>query len=119
MSEQTDWLTEDQAASMRAQLSYLERRETFIQRRDASLVPKDDWVTRAARYLALYSGVRHRFLIEDAAEAWASEGREAPADKRWWGRATQLAKKRGHIVACGYGPARTSNGSPKVLWRRA
>lgn len=58
------------------------------------------------------------FLTEDAAAYAHSHGLPLPPDGRAWGAAIQMAKRRGYVVAAGYAPARSSNLSPKVQWRK-
>ena len=60
-------------------------------------------------------GVSHRGGTEKGAEAW---GLSPPPDGRAWGHVMARARSRGLIVAVGYGPAASSNGSPKVLWAK-
>lgn len=58
------------------------------------------------------------FLAEEA-RAWAEDvrGVTPPPDARAWGHVMLKAKAEGLIVSAGYAPAKSSNGSPKVLWR--
>lgn len=77
------------------------------------------WTDTAAEYLRGYAtriAVGQPFLIEDAIEA--SYGK-APsvANRRAWGAAVQAAARREWIEKDGFGPARSSNGSPKPRWR--
>ena len=59
------------------------------------------------------------FLIEEA-RAWA-EAHELPPppDARSWGAVTRRAAAKRVIRKVGYGPAASSNCSPKVLWEKA
>ena len=57
------------------------------------------------------------FLTEDA-RAWAeSKGLPPPPDNRAWGFIAKAMRESQHIAFAGYAPAKTSNGSPKCLWR--
>lgn len=77
-----------------------------------------NWTELAAAYLRDYSRSTHGqpFLIEDALEV---SRLPSPPNPKAWGPAAQLAARRGWIVTAGYARARTSNRSPKNLWRAA
>ena len=78
------------------------------------------WRERAAGLIRQFSNERacgQPFLIEDVVPFARSAGLPDPPDGRAWGSAVQSAKRRGYIVSCGFRRARTSNLSPKVLWR--
>jgi hypothetical protein len=77
------------------------------------------WRDSAARLINAYACTHGDFLVEDAAEYAYARSLPLPPDGRAWGAAVRLAKSRGYIVACGYRAAKSSNLSPKVLWRRA
>ena len=80
----------------------------------------ESWKDRAATALGNYAvGIGKPFLIEDAADWAYGHGVSWPEDGRAWGAAVRLAQKQGLIRKCGYGEARTSNLSPKVLWQSA
>lgn len=79
------------------------------------------WTDTAVAFVGLYIAKRcpAGFLAEDvrrAAEAW---GLADPPDGRAWGHVMKRAEREGLIVADGYGSAASSNGSPKVRWRKA
>jgi hypothetical protein len=60
----------------------------------------------------------HKFIIEDVRLAVAGDLPEPP-DQRAWGAVTQTAIRRLYIVKTGeYAPAKSSNASPKPLYRR-
>lgn len=42
---------------------------------------------------------------------------DIPGDPRGWGHIAKAAQREGYIEPKGYAPVRSSNGSPKVLWR--
>ena len=80
----------------------------------------EEWRVTAAKLLETYAEFQVRgkpFLIEDATTFAYGSGLPQPPDGRAWGAAARLAKSKGYIVACGYAPAKSSNLSPKVLWR--
>lgn len=61
-------------------------------------------------------GHRGELLAEDV--VLAARGQvPAPPDGRAWGGVLQRAARAGVIAKAGYAPAKTSNLSPKVLWR--
>lgn len=59
------------------------------------------------------------FLAEDVVAAAKVWGLIEPPDGRAWGHVMRRAAKLGLVVKAGYAPAKTSNCSPKVLWRKA
>ena len=75
-----------------------------------------EWTDTAAAFLRAYAqSCGGTFLIEQARAA--SRGHiPQPENAKAWGPAAVLAVKRGWIVKAGYGPARSSNGSPKTLF---
>ena len=77
------------------------------------------WTEAAATFLRDYAQtVAGPFLVEQARTA--SKHRVAlPENTKAWGPAAVLAVKRGWSVKAGYGPASSSNGSPKTLFRSA
>jgi hypothetical protein len=82
----------------------------------------DGWKARARGYLLEYLATRRRgddFLAEVAREFAEGRGMDAPPDGRAWGAVFQSAAREKLIVKAGYSPARSSNLSPKVLWRVA
>jgi hypothetical protein len=99
-----------------------------IQRRDTGIalsVEKADrqrsgWSKRAYVALLRYL-VKHRepFLIESMRE-WAEQNNyiDVPENGRAWGSVVRHAVKQGVIGHAGYGLAKSSNLSPKVMWKR-
>jgi predicted amidohydrolase YtcJ len=74
------------------------------------------WKDRAAALVLIYATQVRRgesFLTEEARE-WADI--EAPPDNRTWGGVVTSLKRDGLLVRVGYGPARSSNLSPKCYW---
>ena len=96
------------------------------QRRDVGIaqsVEKADsdspeWSTAA--YLGVIKYVaehKQPFLVEDLREWCESNGHTIPPENgRAWGAVVRHAAKTGVISKSGYGLARSSNLSPKVLW---
>jgi hypothetical protein len=104
-------------------IDWVDRRDLGIARaeRRARRECGDEWTLSAATYLALYArntAVGQPFLLEDAREASAGKV-TAPTNAKAWGAAVQFAVRSGWLQKAGYAPARSSNGSPKVLWRTA
>lgn len=80
----------------------------------------DSWSDEALGLFRLYA-VQHPegFLTEDV-RAWANKlGFAPPPDGRAWGYVARRASREGVVRSSGYQKARSSNNSPKVLWRRA
>lgn len=79
-----------------------------------------EWVTQAARFFADYATNKacgHTFLSEEVKSYWDRLGHPTPPDARAWGLAAKKAMREGHVNTVGFGAAKTSNGSPKALWR--
>lgn len=84
-----------------------------------------EWVESAVHYVAWYfrvpefKGLPQPCTIEQL-RAWAtSKGLPLAPDERAWGAVTRAAIRQGVIEPTGgYAPARSSNGSPKRLYRR-
>lgn len=83
----------------------------------------DDWLTQAVECIRVFARRRGDvpFAIEDAIKWACNDPRKIsdPPDGRAWGCATQKAKRLGIIVAVGFVATRSSNGAPKVSWKRA
>lgn len=79
----------------------------------------DDWTPRALQMLVAFArDARGDFLIEDARAYAEARDLPAPTDERAWGHVAQRAKRAGLIEPVGFAASRSSNGSPKTLWRR-
>jgi len=77
------------------------------------------WAERAIALAALYAArTGTPWLMEDARTYAERQGLPPPPDKRAWGAVTLALRRAGIIESCGTGAARSSHGSPKVLWRR-
>jgi len=79
-----------------------------------------NWSEEALNFFRLYSTIKpDGFLTEDA-RAWAEKiGLPPPPDGRAWGYIARRASREGFVRSAGYEKARSSNNSPKVLWRAA
>jgi hypothetical protein len=60
----------------------------------------DDWTLKAVALIA------------------ESHGLPSPPDGRAWGHIAKRCQRDGTIISAGFGAAKSSNGSPKVLWKR-
>lgn len=79
----------------------------------------DGWRFQALSLLVAYAHeVRKPFLVEDARRWAEARGLEPPPDGRAYGAVVRMAARR-VLKQAGYGPAASSNGSPKVLWELA
>jgi hypothetical protein len=72
------------------------------------------WSERALDELLEVGRNLGRFTIEQLREASTLE---SPTDERAWGGVIQRASRAGLIARCGFAPAKSSNGSPKPVWR--
>lgn len=93
------------------------RRDDGIQR--AGEHAGDVWRRRAHGYLLEYIATHgeRSFLAEEVRDFASTL--EAPPDGRAWGVVFQNAARAKLIIKAGYAPAKSSNLSPKVLWRPA
>lgn len=77
-----------------------------------------EWQTQALGYVREFaSRVTGTFLAEDVREYAQERGFADPPDARAWGVVMQRAQRERVVQSYAYAPARSSNGSPKVLWR--
>lgn len=78
----------------------------------------DEWKRRAVGYVREFAARSSApFLAEQVREFAETRGFDAPADCRAWGAVMQRAQRERIVQAHAYAPARSSNGSVKVLWR--
>lgn len=78
------------------------------------------WNDRALGLLLAFAAMSgEAWLLEDAREWAQSQGLPDPPDGRAWGHVAQRAKRLGAIESVGFGAARSSHGSAKVMWRGA
>lgn len=100
------------------QLDWINRRDLGIARarQRAERECGDTWTRKAAEYLRDYArrAFGQPFLLEDAREV---SRLPKPTNAKAWGAAVQLACRQRWIEKAGYAPARSSNGSPKCVWR--
>lgn len=121
---QIDWLSPAAPPSKaRAPLHAKASPGSYRDRRDAGIARAQEhaeadlpgWTETAAAFLAAYAeDCGGTFLCEQARAASVGRLPQAANDKAW-GAAVVMAVKRGWIVKAGYGPASSSNGSPKTL----
>lgn len=122
MSKQTDLFDPPPERGLPSAKDARDRRDEGIDRVSGKADRlHEGWKLEAFAYLESYvrrlRGVA--FLSEEFA-AWAQvEGLSAPHDGRAYGAVVQMGMRRGVIVQCGFRRARTSNLSPKVLWKGA
>lgn len=77
-----------------------------------------EWGDLAYNYLLDYARRHGDFLIEDVRASAAGYVPEPP-ELRAWGAVINKAARRGLIRKVGYKLAKSSNCSPKCLWRAA
>jgi GNAT superfamily N-acetyltransferase len=78
----------------------------------------DDWTLKAVALFAEYARQSFGpFLTEQARQYAESRGLSAPPDGRAWGHIAKNCQRAGVIASAGFGSAKSSNGSPKVLWK--
>ena len=78
----------------------------------------DDWTKKAVALFAEYAKqAPSPFLTEEARQYAESHGLSSPPDGRAWGHVAKNCQRAGVITSAGFGAAKSSNGSPKVLWK--
>lgn len=77
-----------------------------------------EWSAQADAYAKMMIARRgfKPFLLEEIVEASKRDGVPQPPDGRAWGGVIIRLAKEGLVRKMGYGAAKTSNTSPKVLW---
>jgi hypothetical protein len=79
----------------------------------------DDWTLDAYNYFVTFSNENNRPFLTEEVRAYAEEqGLPAPPDGRAWGHIAKSCDRNKVIKSIGYSAAKSSNGSPKVLWRK-
>jgi hypothetical protein len=79
----------------------------------------DDWTLKAVALFADFARkAPSSFLTEEARQYAESHGLPNPPDSRAWGHVAKRCQRDGLTVSAGFGSAKSSNGSPKVLWKR-
>ncbi len=78
----------------------------------------DGWTEKAVALFADYAKqAPSPFLTEQARHFAESHGLSSPPDGRAWGHIAKRCQRAGLVVSTGFGPAESSNGSAKVLWK--
>lgn len=99
-------------------IDYTARRDSGIQR--AADHAGTRWNRLARGYLLEFVSrlqIGHDFLAENFREFAEDRGLEPPPDGRAYGHVLRSAARDLLIRKVGYAPAKSSNLSPKVLWR--
>jgi NAD(P)H-dependent FMN reductase len=79
----------------------------------------DEWTQKAVALFAEYAGkAPSSFLTEEARQYAESHGLSVPPDGRAWGHVAKKCQRAGVVASAGFGAAKSSNGSAKVLWRK-
>jgi hypothetical protein len=79
----------------------------------------DEWTDKAVALFATFAKITPSpFLTEEARQFAESHGLSAPPDGRAWGHVAKKCQSAGIVVSAGFGAAKSSNGSPKVLWKK-
>ena len=79
----------------------------------------DDWTLKAVALFAEYARkAPSPFLTEEARQYAELHGLSSPPDGRAWGHIAKRCQRDGLTISAGFGSAKSSNGSPKVLWRK-
>jgi hypothetical protein len=78
-----------------------------------------DWVSRAENLLLEFIESNNEpFLVEEARAYAEGHGLPPPIDGRAWGHVIKSAHRSKKVQSCGFAAAKSSNGSPKVLWKK-
>ncbi|MGL6289271.1 MAG: hypothetical protein ACRC2H_01125 [Silanimonas sp.] len=77
------------------------------------------WIERAISHVQTFARKQwpEPFLAEDARTYAEGLGLPQATDGRAWGHVLKAAAKRGIVTRAGFGASKSSNLSPKVLWR--
>ena len=79
----------------------------------------DEWTKKAVALFVEYaSKAPSSFLTEEARQYAESHGLSVPPDGRAWGHIAKNCQRAGVVTSAGFGAAKSSNGSAKVLWRK-
>jgi hypothetical protein len=79
----------------------------------------DEWTKKAVALFADFAKqAPSPFLTEEARHFAESHGLSAPPDGRAWGHVAKNCQRAGVVISAGFGAAKSSNGSPKVLWKK-
>jgi len=78
----------------------------------------DEWTKKAVALFADFATMNPSpFLTEEARQFAESHGLSSPPDGRAWGHVAKKCQRAGVVTSAGFGAAKSSNGSPKVLWK--
>jgi hypothetical protein len=79
----------------------------------------DEWTDKAVALFATFAKITPSpFLTEEARQFAESRGLSSPPDGRAWGHVAKKCQRAGVVTSAGFGAAKSSNGSPKVLWKK-
>jgi hypothetical protein len=79
----------------------------------------DEWTKKAVALFADFATMNPSpFLTEEARQFAESHGLTSPPDGRAWGHIAKNCQRAGIVESAGFGAAKSSNGSAKVLWRK-
>lgn len=79
----------------------------------------DNWSADAIIQLTRFLRTTSKpFLVEEIRHFAIKNGLQQAPDERAWGHIIKYAQKNELVEPCGTQNARSSNGSPKVLWKR-
>ena len=79
----------------------------------------DEWTKKAVALFADFATMNPSpFLTEEARQFAEFHGLASPPDGRAWGHIAKNCQRAGIVESAGFGAAKSSNGSPKVLWKK-
>jgi len=82
-------------------------------------VVNENWTAEAYSLFVKFSNENNRPFLTEEVRAYAEgQGLPSPPDGRAWGHVAKSCDRNKVIKSIGYSAAKSSNGSPKVLWRK-
>lgn len=82
-------------------------------------VVNKNWTADAYNLFVKFSNENNRPFLTEEVRAYAEgQGLPLPPDGRAWGHVAKSCDRNKVIKSIGYSAAKSSNGSPKVLWRK-
>lgn len=79
----------------------------------------DNWSLETFQlFLQFVRKSRHPFLTEDARQYAYMNGLAQAPDDRAWGHIAKSVERGGYIEHAGFGLAKSSNSTAKVLWKK-
>jgi hypothetical protein len=82
-------------------------------------VVNENWTADAYSLFVKFSNENNRPFLTEEVRAYAEgQGLPSPPDGRAWGHIAKSCDRNKVIKSIGYSAAKSSNGSPKVLWRK-